>query len=244
MAASKIEWTEATWNPVTGCDKISAGCLNCYAERMARRLQAMGQPHYSTGFNIALHPESLETPLTWKKPQMVFVNSMSDLFHKNVPDSFILDIFNVMRKAKWHIFQVLTKRSERMENFASKLVWPSNVWMGVTIERADYVFRARHLKNVPAKVRFLSMEPLLGPVRELDLSGIHWVIVGGESGPGARPMEEPWILDIRKQCGEAGVPFFFKQWGGVNKKKAGWNLDGKTYDEWPRQARTLTTLQG
>jgi protein gp37 len=230
---SAIEWTEATWNPLTGCDKISPGCTNCYAERMSLRLRLMGQPNYKNGFELALHPHALEIPLKWKKPQRIFVNSMSDLFHKGVPADFIQQVFATMRQASWHRFQILTKRSDRLAELASAIDWPANVWMGVSVESADYAFRIDHLRGVGAQVRFLSIEPLLGPIPQLDLERIHWVIVGGESGPGARPMREAWVIGIRDQCRQAGVPFFFKQWGGVNKKKTGRVLEGRTWDEMP-----------
>jgi len=233
VARSAIEWTESTWNPVTGCDKISPGCKYCYAEVMARRLKGMGQVNYRNGFELTLQPQAIERPLVWKKPQVIFVNSMSDLFHKDVPLEFIQRVFAVMARASWHTFQVLTKRGERLEAVAGSLPWPPNVWMGVSVERHDYVHRIKHLRRVPAFVRFLSLEPLLGPLPELDLSGIHWVIVGGESGQRARPMEPAWAIDIRDQCRTWGVPFFFKQWGGRNKKAAGRLLDGRTWDEQP-----------
>jgi protein gp37 len=233
LARSSIEWTESTWNPVSGCDKISPGCKHCYAETMAKRLMAMGQPNYRQGFKLALHPAMLERPLAWRTPQMVFVNSMSDLFHKDVPLLFIQRVFDVMRRAEWHTFQVLTKRAERLEELAPSLPWPRNVWMGVSVEREDYTFRIDHLRQTPAAVRFLSLEPLLGPVPGLDLRGIDWVIVGGESGPRARPMEQAWATDIRDQCRRAGIPFFFKQWGGRNKKAAGRLLGGRSWDELP-----------
>jgi protein gp37 len=236
-AGSAIEWTESTWNPLTGCTKISPGCKHCYAERMAKRLKAMGQPNYANGFRLALHEESLELPLRWKKPQMIFVNSMSDLFHKDVPVAFIQSVFDVMRRAHWHTFQVLTKRSGRLAQLDSVLDWPENVWMGVSVENADYVERIDHLRSSHAGIKFLSLEPLLGPLPALDLDNIDWVIVGGESGPGARPMEREWVVDIRRQCQRAGVPFFFKQWGGVHKKRTGRLLDGRTWDEWPRACR-------
>ncbi len=233
MARSAIEWTESTWNPVTGCDKVSPGCKHCYAEVMARRLNGMGQPNYRNGFELTLQPQMLERPLSWRKPQMVFVNSMSDLFHKDVPLSYIRQVFDVMRRASWHTFQVLTKRADRLEDLARRLSWPSNVWMGVSVERADYAFRIDHLRGTPAAVRFLSLEPLLGPLPRLNLEGIDWVIVGGESGPRARPMKEEWALEILGQCRNAGVPFFFKQWGGRNKKAAGRLLKGRAFDEMP-----------
>lgn len=232
---SQIEWTESTWNPVTGCTKISPGCAHCYAERMARRLHAMGQPNYRNGFRPSVHERSLEMPLGWKKPQTVFVNSMSDLFHEDVPFEFIARVFEVMQRARWHLYQILTKRAERLAELAPLLPWPGNVWMGVTVESADYVHRIDSLRSVPAAVRFLSLEPLLGPLENLDLTGINWVIVGGESGPGARPMAEAWVTDLRDQCHEASVPFFFKQWGGRNKKKAGRLLAGQTWDQMPEK---------
>jgi protein gp37 len=230
---SAIEWTEATWNPLTGCDKISPGCANCYAERMSLRLRLMGQPNYKNGFELSLHPHALELPLKWKKPQRIFVNSMSDLFHKDVPVDFIQKVFATMRQASWHRFQILTKRSDRLAELAAAIDWPTNVWMGVSVESADYAFRIDHLRGVGAHVRFLSIEPLLGPIPHLELERIHWVIVGGESGPGARPMREKWVIEIRDQCRQARVPFFFKQWGGVNKKKTGRELEGRTWDEMP-----------
>lgn len=236
MARTAIEWTHATWNPVTGCDKISPGCNHCYAERMSLRLKAMGQKNYANGFQLTIQEHMLEVPLRWKKPQMIFVNSMSDLFHKDVPLEYIQRVFSVMKQAHWHRFQVLTKRSERLAEFSPQLDWPDNVWMGVSVERKDYTFRIDHLRQTGANVRFLSVEPLLGPIDKLDLEGIHWVIVGGESGPGARPMEEAWVCSIRDQCAAAGVPFFFKQWGGTNKKKAGRLLEGRTWDEVPAEA--------
>ena len=230
---SAIEWTEATWNPLTGCDKISPGCTHCYAERMSLRLRLMGQPNYRNGFELALHPHALEIPLKWKKPQRIFVNSMSDLFHKDVPADFIQQVFATMRQASWHRFQILTKRADRLAELSPMIDWPANVWMGVSVESADYTQRIDHLRETGAAVRFLSVEPLLGPIPHLDLRNIHWVIVGGESGAGARPMAEAWVIDIRDQCMEAGVPFFFKQWGGVNKKKTGRELQGRTWDEMP-----------
>ncbi len=234
MANSKIEWTESTWNPVTGCTKISTGCANCYAERMAKRLCAMGQTNYANGFELTLHPHVLEHPLKWKKPRVIFVNSMSDLFHEDVPLEFIRRIIDVMTRASWHTFQVLTKRSERLAELAPLLNWPENVWMGVTVENDDCAYRIDDLRYVPSAVRFLSMEPLLSPVEYMNLDNIDWVIVGGESGPGSRPMEKLWVRSIRKQCRQMNVPFFFKQWGGLNKKKNGRLLDGRVYDEMPK----------
>ncbi len=241
MAAnSAIEWTESTWNPLTGCTKISPGCKHCYAERMALRLRAMGQPNYARGFELTLHESALELPLKWKKPQTIFVNSMSDLFHKDVPVEFILKTFDVMRRADWHQFQVLTKRSERLLEISPKLPWKPHIWMGVSVESLPYAFRIDHLRNTGALVKFLSLEPLLGPLPGLNLEGIDWVIAGGESGPGARPMDPAWVLDIRDQCLNARVPFFFKQWGGARKKKSGRELEGRTWDEMP----ALVAIQG
>ncbi len=233
MANTKIEWTESTWNPVTGCTKISEGCLNCYAERMAKRLKAMGQANYTNGFEVTMHSHVLEHPLKWKKSQVIFVNSMSDLFHEEIPLGFIKQIFDVMKRADWHTFQILTKRARRLEELAPFLDWPQNVWMGVTVENAKCSYRIDHLRSVPAAVRFLSMEPLLSAVDNINLDRIDWVIVGGESGQGARPIKEQWVRSIREQCQNANVPFFFKQWGGVNKKKAGRVLDNRIYDEMP-----------
>lgn len=235
---SPIEWTESTWNPVTGCDKISPGCKNCYAERLAKRLKAMGQSNYRNGFKLTLQPQMLEVPLRWKKPQTIFVNSMSDLFHKNVPLEYIQNVFGVMTRAHWHRFQVLTKRSDRLEEFAPLLNWPSNVWMGVSVENEKYTFRINNLRSTRAAIKFLSLEPLLGPLDNLDLNGIDWVIVGGESGFGARPMLIDWVKRIQHQCLEAKVPFFFKQWGGINKKKAGRILEGRTWNQMPTATQT------
>lgn len=232
---STIEWTESTWNPVTGCTKISAGCMHCYAERMAKRLQAMGQQRYRNGFKLTLQPEALDEPYKWKKPRIVFVNSMSDLFHEQVPLGFIREVFSVMNDNKRHTFQILTKRSERLRELAPLLDWPENIWMGVTIENNDYIARADDLRTINSAIKFLSLEPLLGPVQDLKLDGIDWVIVGGESGPGARLMKEAWVLDIKKKCdNKHKTPFFFKQWGGVNKKKTGRLLQGKTWDNYPK----------
>jgi protein gp37 len=234
---SGIEWTEATWNPVTGCTKVSPGCKHCYAERMAERLQAMGQPNYANGFELTLQPHTLELPLRWKKPQTIFVNSMSDLFHPGVPLAYVREVFDVMARAHWHRFQVLTKRAERLEELGPRLSWAPNVWMGVSVETARYQGRIDHLRRTGARVKFLSLEPLLGPLPGLDLSGIDWVIVGGESGPGARPMDPAWATDLRDQCRRANVPFFFKQWGGTNKKRAGRALEGRVWDEMPDEHR-------
>ena len=230
---SGIEWTESTWNPVTGCDKVSPGCKFCYAERMAERLQAMGQANYRKGFALTLQPHMVELPLRWRKPQTIFVNSMSDLFHKDVPIEFIQRVFDVMRRADWHRFQVLTKRSDRLAELDSVLMWAPNIWMGVSVESQEYIHRIDDLRGTGALVRFLSLEPLLGPLHGLNLEGIHWVIVGGESGPKARPMDPAWVVDLRRQCRRVKVPFFFKQWGGKNKKKVGRTLNGRTWDEMP-----------
>lgn len=237
---SKIEWTEATWNPVTGCDKISPGCKNCYAERLALRLQAAGTKQYKDGFVLTLHPEALEIPLGWKKPKVIFVNSMSDLFHRDVPIEFIRRVFTVMRYTPQHQFQILTKRADRLAELDHELSWSNNVWMGVSVESTEYVWRIKHLKQTRARIKFLSLEPLLGPLPHLDLKGIDWVIVGGESGPYARPMKPQWVRQIRGQCISAKVPFFFKQWGGVFKSKTGRTLDGRTWDQMPRVERSET----
>lgn len=230
---SSIEWTESTWNPLTGCTQISPGCKHCYAKRMAHRLQAMGNPNYFNGFQLTIHEHALELPLLWKNPQTIFVNSMSDLFHKDVPTGFIKEVFKIMCEAIQHRFQILTKRSERLKKLSPKLPWPENVWMGVSIENEDYIYRIGHLRRTRAQIKFLSFEPLLGPIPKLNLNGIDWVIVGGESGPKARPMSPSWVRNIRCQCKRAGVPFFFKQWGGWNKKNTGRLLDGRTWDEMP-----------
>ena len=233
--SSSIEWTESSWNPLTGCTKTSPGCKNCYAERMAIRLQAMGHPNYSNGFKITMHEHALELPLLWRKPQTIFVNSMSDLFHDEIPEEFIFRVFDIMRRASWHRFQILTKRSERLLDLSPRLPWMSHIWMGVSVENQDYTFRIDHLRKTSARVKFLSLEPLLGPIPYLNLDSIDWVIVGGESGPKSRAMEETWAIDIRDQCQQVAVPFFFKQWGGINKKKTGRELDGQIWDEMPTQ---------
>lgn len=230
---SAIEWTESTWNPVTGCSKVSPGCKHCYAERMAERLQAMGQPNYRNGFQLTLQPRMVELPLQWKKPQTIFVNSMSDLFHEKIPEPFIAEVFDTMVAAHWHTFQILTKRAERLAELVPRLTWPINVWMGVSVESARYLHRIERLRAVPAAVRFLSVEPLLSRIPSLPLGGIDWVIVGGESGPGARPMSPDWVREIRDVCLAQGVPFFFKQWGGTRKKRTGRILDGRSWDEMP-----------
>jgi protein gp37 len=233
MAQSRIEWTQATWNPVTGCNKISPGCKHCYAERMAKRLQAMGQSNYANGFELTLHEHMLKRPLEWKQPKLIFVNSMSDLFHEDVPLAFIHRVFDTMREAEWHCFQILTKRSERLMQLSSEISWPSNVWMGVSVETQKYTYRIEQLRQTAAHIKFLSLEPLLGPLSNLDLRGIDWVIAGGESGPGARPMQEEWVTEIRDQCLATNTLFFFKQWGGKNKKKAGRELQGQTWNQLP-----------
>lgn len=230
---SHIEWTESTWNPVTGCSKVSAGCKHCYAERMAMRLQAMGTERYKNGFDLTLHNDLIDAPKSWKTPKLVFVNSMSDLFHEKVPLAFIKKIFATMRACPQHTFQILTKRSERLAEFARELDWAPNVWMGVSVEDARVVNRIHDLQLVPAAVRFLSLEPLIGPIDALPLEGIDWVIVGGESGPGSREMKIEWVRSIFKQCRKANTAFFFKQWGGVRKDLTGRELAGKTYDEMP-----------
>lgn len=233
---SSIEWTEATWNPVTGCSHISAGCAHCYAERLALRLQAMGMPKYRNGFHVTTHEDELLVPQGWRKPREVFLCSMADLFHADVPAGFIKRVFDVMAMCPQHQFQVLTKRSKRLKALAPTLPWPENVWMGVTVENAQCVMRVTDLVATPAKVKFLSIEPLIGDVGRLPLKGIGWVIVGGESGPGARPMKKEWVVSIRGQCERAGVPFFFKQWGGTRKHLNGRELDGRIYDEMPAYA--------
>ena len=230
---SSIEWTEATWNPVTGCTKISPGCKHCYAERMAHRLKAMGQANYANGFRLTLQPQMLDLPLRWRRSRTVFVNSMSDLFHEGVPREFVGRVFDVMRRASWHTFQVLTKRADRLRALDRSLAWAPNIWMGVSVESEAYLDRIDQLRQTRAHVKFLSLEPLLGPLRGLDLHGIDWVIVGGESGPGARPMEQVWVTQIRDQCSEGRVPFFFKQWGGPRKSRTGRTLEGRLWDEMP-----------
>ena len=235
MSISTIEWTESTWNPLTGCTKISPGCKNCYAERMTKRLKAMGQEKYADGFQLRQHPQVVSDPLKWKKPQVIFVNSMSDLFHKDVSVDFIQDVFRVMREAHWHKFQVLTKRAERLAKLSPQLEWTENIWMGVSVENNDYTFRIDLLRETGAKTKFLSLEPLLGPLPNMNLSGIDWTIVGGESGPKSRPIKEEWVLDIRDQCLASNTPFFFKQWGGTQKKKAGRQLKGRTWSQMPRK---------
>ncbi len=230
---SKIEWTDTTWNPVTGCTPVSDGCKNCYAIRMAKRLQAMGIKRYKNGFDVTLQKDILDAPLHWKKPRMVFVNSMGDLFHEDVPLDYVKQVFSIMERTPQHIYQVLTKRSTRMLKLSRNLPWPSNVWLGVTIESGKYAYRADNLIKTDATTKFLSIEPMIGAIEGLDLSGIDWVIVGGESGPQARAIRKEWALAIRDNCIAAKVPFFFKQWGGTNKKKAGRLLEGKIWNEFP-----------
>jgi protein gp37 len=233
MAKSKIEWTEETWNPLTGCDKVSPGCDHCYAERQALRLQKMGSPRYANGFDLTLHEDKITDPLRWKRPRLVFVNSMSDLFHPDVPDDFIFKIFEVMTQAHIHTFQVLTKRPQRARYLIAGRAVPDNVWFGTSIENDSYTFRADHLRAIPAKTRFLSLEPLLGPLPSLNLRGIGWVIVGGESGPDHRPIEVEWVRDLRDRSVDAGVPFFFKQWGGRTARSGGCELDGEYWKQMP-----------
>lgn len=230
---SNIEWTESTWNPVTGCTKISQGCKNCYAERMAKRLHAMGSERYRNKFAVTLHPDLVEMPKRWRAPRLVFVNSMSDLFHPEIPEDYISRVFRTMVECPQHTFQVLTKRSDRLAELAPVLPWAKNIWIGASVENRRVIRRVAELVSVPAAVRFLSCEPLIGALDNLPLKGIHWVIVGGESGPRARPMQAEWALSILRQCRAAGVPFFFKQWGGPRKDLTGRRLNGREYDEMP-----------
>lgn len=241
MAKTAIEWTEHTWNPVTGCDKVSPGCDNCYAERMAARLQAMGSARYANGFQLTLHEDKVSEPLRWSKPRLVFVNSMSDLFHPDVPHSFIEDVFAVMTKASRHTFQVLTKRPQRAAKLLAGRTVAQNIWLGTSIETDAYTFRANHLRRIDVPVRFLSCEPLLGPLPSLNLDGISWVIVGGESGPCHRPVDSDWVRHIRDMSVDADIAFFFKQWGGYTPKAGGRTLDGREWTEWP--ASTPTTAE-
>jgi protein gp37 len=242
MSKSKIEWTEMTWNPTTGCNKISPGCKYCYAEIFADRLQAMGNNKYKSGFKFTLQPDALNIPRKWKDPKIVFVNSMSDLFHEKMSIDYLKKIFDVMNECQHHIFQVLTKRSDILLELSDKLSWTPNIWMGVSVENADYKFRIDDLRKTPAHIKFLSLEPLLGPLPKLNLNKIDWVIVGGESGRKPRPMKEEWVLEIKKQCESKSVAFFFKQWGGMNKKLAGRELNGRTYDEMPEKAKAELEL--
>lgn len=236
---SAIEWTESTWNPVTGCSKVSPGCAHCYAETFAERWRGTPRHPYEQGFDLRLWPSRLEQPLTWKRPRTIFVNSMSDVFHEDIPFDFIASIFDVMRRADWHVFQILTKRHERLAELAGDLPWPPNVWMGVTIENRRFVHRADVLREVPAAVRFISAEPLLGPLEGLDLTEIDWLIAGGESGPRHRPVKSDWLRDLRDRCAEEDVAFFFKQWGGIRPKSGGRSLDGRTWDEMPVTALAI-----
>jgi protein gp37 len=231
---SSIEWTEATWNPVTGCDQVSPGCAHCYAKTFAERWRGVPGHPYEQGFALRLWPERLEQPLRWRRPRMIFVNSMSDLFHEDIPEEFIHEVFDVMRQADWHTFQVLTKRHERLVDLSSALDWPPNVWMGVSIENRRFIHRADYLREVPAAIRFISAEPLLGPLEGLGLSDIDWLIAGGESGPGHRPVREEWLLDLRDRCAVENVAFFFKQWGGRHPKSGGRELSGRAWDEMPQ----------
>ncbi len=237
MRHTKIEWTEETWNPITGCDKVSEGCRFCYAEAFAKRLQCMGVEKYRDGFKLTIHPETLQEPFKWRKPRVIFVNSMGDLFHKDIPIDYVQQVFSVMQRNPQHVFQVLTKRADVLRYYDSEdwLRWDHNVWMGVTVESKETVHRVDSLRETKARVKFLSCEPLLSPLPSLNLQGIDWVIVGGESGRNARPLKEEWVLDIREQCLSANVPFFFKQWGGVNKKLAGRLLEGRLYNEKPAE---------
>jgi protein gp37 len=241
--ATTIEWTNMTWNPVTGCTKISQGCKHCYAERMAKRLQAMGSPRYENGFQLTVHADLADLPRRWRQPRLVFVNSMSDLFHEAVSLEFIQRVFDTMQACPQHVFQVLTKRSERLREVADRLPWPANVWMGVSVEDERVCHRIDDLRAVPAGTRFLSCEPLIGPLSDLDLNGIHWVIVGGESGPKARPIQREWVREIRDRCEETGVAFFFKQWGGVRKHATGRELDGRHYDGFPARPHGVLGLR-
>jgi protein gp37 len=241
MARTKIEWTESTWNPITGCTKISSGCKNCYAEVMTRRLQAMGQTKYKDGFNLALHPETLNEPYTWKKPKVIFVNSMSDLFHKDIPVQYIVDVFKVMKENPQHVFQILTKRADLLLYYDKEgyLEWTHNIWMGVTVEDNTVTKRIDLLRQTGAKTKFLSCEPLLTELPDMNLKGIDWVIVGGESGRTPRPIKEEWVIDIKEQCEKANVAFYFKQWGGTNKKKNGKTLQGRQFTEVPKVKRLV-----
>jgi protein gp37 len=245
--ATTIEWTDMTWNPVTGCTKISAGCDHCYAERFSERFRGTPNHPFQTGFDLTLRPERIEQPLTWRRPRMVFVNSMSDLFHKEIPRTFISKVFDTMERAHWHTFQVLTKRSSLMRNFLRERYscnpGPTHMWFGVSIEDGSRLSRARHLREAPAGIRFLSIEPLIGAVGRIELDGIDWVIVGGESGPGARPMNADWVRDIRDQCAAAGVAFFFKQWGGFRPKSGGRLLEGREWNQFPILSKNSPALE-
>ncbi|MBR6983250.1 MAG: phage Gp37/Gp68 family protein [Ruminococcus sp.] len=231
---TSIEWTECSWNPITGCTKISEGCRNCYAARMAHRLKAMGNIRYENEFEVTIHEDLIDKPLHWKKPKRIFVNSMSDLFHKDIPDEVIIRIFQTMNKANWHTFQILTKRSDRLAALSKKINWTPNIWMGVSIENKETIFRAEHLKNTNAAIKFISAEPLLESIDDIDLNGIDWLIVGGESGPCCRPLSEEWVVELKNLARKTNTAFFFKQWGGINKKKNGSKLRGKYYKEYPK----------
>lgn len=233
MSQTTIEWTTYTWNPTTGCSKTSPGCKYCYAVAMTKRLMAMGQYKYRNDFELTVHDVELQRPYTWKKPRKVFVNSMSDLFHNDVPLEFIKKVFKVMNDTPQHIYQVLTKRAERLEEISEELNWTPNIWMGVSIENEDFLYRMDHLRNTPAQIKFISAEPLIGPLPDMNLDRIDWVIVGGESGPKSRPIKGDWVIDIRDQCQSSDTSFFFKQWGGVRKKEFGRLLDGEEYNEYP-----------
>ncbi len=238
---SAIEWTDATWNPVTGCTKISAGCDNCYASRFSERFRGVANHPFEDGFDLTLRPDRTRQPLSWKKPKLIFVNSMSDLFHKEVPASFIDQVFETMEEANWHTFQILTKRSSLMKKYLNRRYSTSNppehIWLGVSVEDRSKISRIDHLRDSKAGVRFLSIEPLIGPIGQIDLTGIHWVIVGGESGPKSRPMNAEWVREVRDQCVDQDVPFFFKQWGGIRPKSGGRILDGRHWDQFPTEAR-------
>jgi protein gp37 len=238
-SARGIGWAEESWNPTTGCTKISPGCTHCWAERMAWRLKGMGQPRYARGFEVTTHDDTLDQPLHWAKPRHVYVSFMGDLFHDEVPDDFIMRVFEVMARAPRHRFHVLTKRPERMVEMSARLPWPANVWAGATVEDAAHAYRADRLRQTGAAVKYLVLEPLLGPIDDLDLTGIDWVIVGGESGPGARPLHVDWVRAVRDQCVAAGVAFYFKQWGGLRRKETGRELDGRLWDERPQESRQL-----
>ncbi len=236
---STIEWTDATWNPITGCNPCSIGCDNCYAERLAKRLKAMGNPRYTQGFNVVCHDDLVDLPLKWKKPKMIFVNSMSDIFHEDVPDDFILRLFETMRKAHWHTFQVLTKRPKRLATLQSILKWAPNIWFGVTIESQEYISRAEWLKKSGAHIKFISFEPLLTEIVDFSIKGIDWIIVGGESGPHSRPIQVEWVRSLKQLAIKYHTPFFFKQWGGKNKKKTGILLDGEVWNQFPHPVDLL-----
>lgn len=242
MTTSKIEWTEITWNPLTGCTKISPGCLNCYAEKMALRLKSMGVKNYKNGFDLTLHEHMLDVPFKLGKPKIIFVNSMSDLFHEDVPFEFIQKIFHVMNQNKQHIFQVLTKRSRRMLEFSNKINFTQNIWLGVSVENSDYTYRVDNLLQTNASLKFVSFEPLIGPIDNFNTGGIDWVIVGGESGPKARLMQKDWVNSLKCQSIKNNIPFFFKQWGGINKKKSGRLLDGKTWDQMPHYRHNIDSI--